>query len=382
MKLNYLFAVIGLFVLLGAQAAFAESVLQIDSATTPSMISPGNDGYIEIMISNTGLSTVNSITLSLANLDSPLKAVTGSYVDSLGSLESGKSKSVIFRFSVPSNTSSGYYTAQFSIRHCDGSVCKESVEYALITVQSPTRIGIESVKPEELGIGENTPIIIKVKNTGDSAINSAFISWESSNSKILPYASDNEYYLPTISGGATVDVPFDIFVDKATEAGVYPIQLSIEYNDASGTKMSTITSIGLKISGYADFIVKESQSDNLLYGNKGNAVISITNVGSASAEFVAVKGKSSYGEDIAYIGALDSDDEDTAEIAQDLRGATQPYDMAVNITYKDSFGKEKFYESTVKITPSSAPMGITNIIILVVILGAGYWAWKKYIKKK
>jgi hypothetical protein len=111
-------------------------------------------------------------------------------------------------------------------------------------------------------------------------------------------------------------------------------------------------------------------------------VISITNVGSASAEFVAVKGKSSYGEDIAYIGTLDSDDEDTAEIAQDLRGATQPYDMAVNITYKDSFGKEKFYESTVRITPTSAPMGITNIIILVVILGAGYWAWKKYIKKK
>ena len=381
MKLNYLFATIGMMVLLGAQAAFADSVLQIDSATTPSIIAPGNDGYIEITISNTGLTTVNSITFSLANIDSPLKAVTSSYVDSLGSLEAGKSKSVIFRFTVPSNTSSGYYTAQFSIRSCDGSTCKESVEYALITVQSPTRIGIESVDPEQLGIGENTPMTIKIKNTGNSAINNVFVSWESTDSKLLPYASDNEYYIPTISGGATVDVPFDIFVDRSAEAGVYPIQLKIEYNDASGTKMSTITSIGLKISGYADFIVKEGQS-NLIYGTKGNAMISIANKGSASAEFVTVKGKSAYGEDIAYIGTLDSDDEDTANIAQDLRGATQPYDMSVNITYKDSFGNEKFYESTVRITPSSAPMGLANIAIIIAIIGLAYWAWKKYIKKK
>ena len=149
---------IPIFVLLLFPLAYAEANLQISSATTPTYIQPGNSGVIELTITNIGTATASSIKASLVNIDSPIQAKTPMYLEDLGSLEAGKSTSLVFRFTVPSGTSSGYYTVQFKIRYCDGSTCKDYIQYALITVQSPTALEISSIQPNELNIGTNNDI--------------------------------------------------------------------------------------------------------------------------------------------------------------------------------------------------------------------------------
>lgn len=381
MKIKYFSALIGLILLISAPIVLADPVLQISSETTPAVVSPGNDGYIEVTIYNSGLDTADSLTLRLANIDSPIVPLTPSYLDNLGSVEGSSSESAIFRFNVPSDTSSGFYTAQFLIRYCDGSVCRDHVEYSLITVQSPTRLEVKSVTPENLEIGKNNEVGLLIKNTGDSALNNIFVSWESSNEHILPFASDNEYYLPSLAGGVSTEIPFNIFVDRDTEAGVYPVTIEINYNDASGTDVSLDTSVGLKIAGDIDFIISQDEPDELFYGVPGIATFTIANIGSASAEFLSVIAEGPYGTDTVYIGSVDSDDEESVDIRQDLSGASGPYDITLTINYKDTFGEEQSVEETVRVGASAASGGFTNTIIIVVVLFGVYWFWWRKRKK-
>jgi len=381
-KTGYLFAIISLAMLLSVQAVAADAVLQISSSTTPTTVSPGNDGYIEVSIANSGTSTASALSLRLADMDSPIIPLTPSYVDNLGSLEAGSSESAIFRFHVPPETNSGYYTAQFMIRYCNGSVCKDHVEYSLITVQSPTRLEITSVSPEQLEIGQNNNIEISMTNTGDSELNNIFVSWNAADDSLVPYSSDNEYYLPSLGGGSSTKIPFNIYVDRDTDAGVYPVTLTVEYNDASGTDLSMNTSLGLKIAGDIDFLINQDDADELFYGMPGKASFTISNIGSSSAEFLTVTAESVYGKDVVYVGSVDSDDEESFEVSQDLSGASGPYDITLQMNYKDSFGNVHTYNETVKVSASRIDGGMTNIIIVGVVLFGVYWFWWRKRKKK
>jgi len=382
MKIKYFSALIGLMLLLSAPMVLADPILQISSESTPNIVSPGNDGYLEITINNIGVDIANGLSLRLAGIDSPLIPLTPSYVNNLGSLEGGSSETAIFRFTVPPETSSGFYTAQFLIAYCDSSICRDHVEYSLITVQSPTRLEIKSVTPDNLEIGMNNEVGLLIKNTGDSALNNIFVSWESENEDILPFASDNEYYLPSLDGGVSTTIPFDIFVDKDIEAGVYPVMIDINYNDASGTEVSLNTSVGLKIAGDIDFIISQDEADELFYGAPGIATFTLSNIGSASAEFLSVTAESPYGMDTVYVGSVDSDDEESVDIRQDLSGASRPYDITLTINYKDSFGEEQTLEETVRVGATASGGGLTNMIIIVVVLFAVYWFWWRKRKKK
>ncbi|MBR9682116.1 MAG: hypothetical protein GOV02_00395 [Candidatus Aenigmarchaeota archaeon] len=382
MKTKYFSALIGLMLLLSVQIVAADPVLQISSTTTPGTISPGNDGYIEVIINNVGTDTAGSLSLRLADIDSPIIPLTPSYLDDLGSLEGGSTESAIFRFSVPASASSGFYTAQFMVRYCTGSVCKDHVEYSLITVQSPTKLELTSVSPEQLQIGQNNEVGLTIKNTGESSLNNIFVSWEASDNNLLPFASDNEFYLPSLAGGQATSIPFDIYVDRDTEAGVYPVELIIEYNDASGADLSMNTSVGLKVAGDINFIISQDDPDELFYGMPGIATFTIYNIGTASAEFLSVIGESSYGTDTVYVGSIDSDDEESVDIRQDLSGASGPYDMKLTINYKDSFGNVQTFEENVSTRASTVSGGFTNIIVVVVVLFGVYWFWWRKRKKK
>lgn len=361
--------------------AHAEASLQITSSTNPVIVQPGNDGYIDIIISNVGNAPASSLTLSLVSIDNPIIAKTPFYLESLGSVEPGKSSSVVFRFNVPTSASSGYYTAQFKIKYCDGSVCKDYVQYSLITVQSPAAVKIVGVEPNELTIGTNNTINFIVENIGDSPISNVFVKWESTESTILPFGSDNEIYIPSIGNKQRKSIPAEIFVDQKTESGIYPLTITLRYTDSSGLPQITTSTTGVVVKGITDFVIRPD-NEKLYYGAPGEITIYIANKGTESAEFLTAKLVSDYGSEEYYIGSLKADDEESVTFKQDLTKVSSPYETNLILSYRDKFNNERTFEKKITVNAIFTPANYTGlIIILVLIAGISYWYWNKKRKK-
>ncbi len=356
----------------------AQASLQVTSTVTPDPVVPGNDGYVEFVITNVGNTTADSLKASLQRIESPLKAESTSFIESIGALRTNQVKSFIFKFSVPSNTASGFYIIEFKLSSCSDGVCRNTIQSAAVTVQSPSSLRIDSIEPNELRIGENTTVNLVLKNAGGNEINNIQLKWNSS-SDILPFGSDDEEFVSRIQANQQYTIPLNIFVSQGADSGVYPFDINITYDDATGSSQTTSTTVGILVTGDVDFVISLDET-NLAYGSTGYVDIDIANRGTAAANFLSVMASSPYGENEFYIGELEADDEDAIELTQNLGGAYGPYDLDLTLTYKDNFNNEHVVERIVRVTPSPPSFLIVGTVVLVIVV-AGVWYWWKKKKK-
>jgi hypothetical protein len=59
-----------------------------------------------------------------------------------------------------------------------------------------------------------------------------------------------------------------------------------------------------------------------------------------------------------------------------------PYDLKLELSWTDKFGTEYVENRTVKLTPTGAPLqiGLGTMIVLLVVVGAAFWYYRKNIK--
>ncbi|MCX6819205.1 MAG: hypothetical protein NT129_04375, partial [Candidatus Aenigmarchaeota archaeon] len=99
--MNNKILIISVFMILLSSLSLATQTLQISSATTPSTVAPGNDGYITLTITNVGTTYVDTLKIKSIKIDSPIIMKSTLYQDSLGSLGPTKATSATIRFDVP-----------------------------------------------------------------------------------------------------------------------------------------------------------------------------------------------------------------------------------------------------------------------------------------
>ena len=62
---------------------------------------------------------------------------------------------------------------------------------------------------------------------------------------------------------------------------------------------------------------------------------------------------------------------------KNLKGFASNYPITLNITYKDKFNEEYSVEKTIYANATGAPISITNIIFLIIIIAVIYWLYRK-----
>lgn len=254
-------------------ATGGEPLVQATLFVYPATIAPGNDGYIQLTLKNSGTATANRISISSTTTDAPIKY---SWTAELGSLNAGDSTTMIFKFSVLDTASPGLYSINFNIDYCQDYICKTIYPTAIINVQSPSALELISIKPSSLRPGERTNVTFTIANKGGS-VNNVIFTWTSTGNTILPLGSDNRVVVPTISANSYYDIPAEVSVSPSATPGVYPLSIFIQYLDKSGVNQ-TITSIaGVEISGQTDFDVTMQDS------TATSITLAVTNIGSTTA---------------------------------------------------------------------------------------------------
>jgi len=264
-----------------ASAATAEPLVQATFSTNPTVIAPGNDGYIQLTLRNSGTAAASRIKISSVSFDSDI-IPSGGWVGELSPLGAGDSVTSLFKFKVSEGASSGLHTSTFYIDYGVDSTTRSINPNVIVNVQSPSNLELTSIKPSSLRPGEKTNMTFTIANKGSSSISNIVFTWTSSGNIILPLGSDNRVIIPVIGANSYYDVQTEVSVSPSATSGVYPLSISIQYTDKSGANQTISSTAGIEIGGETDFDVSVQDS------TASSTTLAIANIGASTAYSVIV----------------------------------------------------------------------------------------------
>jgi hypothetical protein len=300
--------------------------LQTTFTTNPVIVHPGTNGYIELNLKNVGSDTVTNIEIKVVSRDSSVIKATGNWEVAVGDLGAGDSTSVFYEFYVPSSAEPDFYQVVFKINSLAGT----SKQTAIVKVEDSTVLDIISIKPSSINIGEATNLVFNITNNGGISAGNILFIWDDPNDLILPVGSDNRIIISSIPAGNFTEIPIDVAANPASTPGVYPLTITMEFYDKTGTKQTITSEIGLQIGGTTDFEIVLQQSTS----STTSFAIANTGVNVASSVIVSIPQQTNYvasGTSSVSLGNLDAGDYTLASFTLSSVSVDQ------NITQRPSF---------------------------------------------
>ncbi len=321
-------------ILMAAHIVLAtDPLVQATFSTNPVTASPGIDGYIQMNLKNAGTVDAQSVKATVTSTDTDILISSDYRWVNIGGLAASQTSSALFKFSVLGTASTGLYRVNFEISYCKdaGTNCITTNQFAIVNVQSPSALELTSVEPSSLRPGETTEMTFTLSNKGSSTINNIVFAWTSSDEVIFPIGSGNRVIIPTIAANSEYNVVMKASATQGATSGIYPLTITIQYVDKSGTNQSITSTTGINIGEKTDFdlSMEDYSSDTL--------TLSVANIGISSANSVSVKipdqiGFSVTGATSVFLGDLNPGDYTTATFEVSSRNMTQNIPMNVTQT--------------------------------------------------
>ena len=141
----------------------------------------------------------------------------------------------------------------------------------------------------------------------DSDIYNVLFTWEDPNDLILPVGSDNRITISSIAAENYTELPIVVMASSGISPGVYPLTITMEFYDQTGTKQTITSTVGMQISGTTTFdvVLQTSTSTSTTF-----AVVN-TGANTASSVVVSIPQQPSYstsGTSSTSLGNLEAGD--------------------------------------------------------------------------
>ncbi|MCX6665803.1 MAG: hypothetical protein NT038_07085 [Euryarchaeota archaeon] len=280
------------------------SGLQVTFTTNPTIVAPGTNGYLEVNLKSVGGTALSSIEITASSWDPTVVIPQGNWEVYVGSLDSSDSYSLIYEFRVPSTASPGLYQVIFDIDYAQGHIIRQT---AVVQIEDATVLDVASVAPSSITIGQTTTLVFNITNNCGTNIDNILFSWADANDLILPIGEDNKIMISSIGAENHTDVSVTLIASSGISPGVYPLAITMEYYDRTGTKQTVTSTVGLEISGTTTFELVLQQSTS------GSTTFAVVNTGAnvASAVIVSIPQQPTYavsGSSSSNLGNLDAGD--------------------------------------------------------------------------
>jgi len=275
----------------------------------PSVLTAGDVVSVAIDVQNLGtLIAMADVNFSLDAGDylEPVQATS-----TINSIDSGSTKTTVLKFKVKDSTPPGYYQVflYLSYKRVDykGNSIDVNQTKVLTVPVSASQQNVEiQINPSVISPGSQTPLTVTILNNSSTPLSNISFSWTESSGAILPLGSDNKRFASYIGSGEKYDFSYLVVADPSIVTGIYPISVSLSYNDSNGTKTQT-SQVGVVVGGKTNFQIS---SETL---SSGQISFSLANIGSNNASAVVVKmpaqiGLTITGSDTVIIGTINKGD--------------------------------------------------------------------------
>ncbi|MBU1197341.1 hypothetical protein KJ765_02395 [Candidatus Micrarchaeota archaeon] len=370
----------------------------------------------EVVVSKSAIAPRDSftITATLLNEGGDLRNIILSYPAlsnftfdgrskiQMGDLKGGNSKRISIPMIAGPVIKAGYYSIPLTITY-DDAVATGTTEELLvgpITATSDAQRITVFAETESVSPGSSTDLVIAVRNTADEPLSEVHVVLPEESEFFVPL-DFNEKVISIIEPNEVQRVKFHISVNTNAVLKAYGIPITVKYQGRTIGSEEIEKTVGVRVAGTPELSVITStspapmSSDNTQY----TLSVQISNIGDTAVRAVSVYASSNELEFIGitsdYLGTLNLDDYSTSQFPVLVKKGITPGSYLVNIrlTFKDAYNNayDKTKVATIEIvSPEIAQMArgvsgsnpLNYAIIIIVLAVIGYFAYKKWFKKK
>jgi len=297
----------------------------------PETITAGDIVSIAIDVQNKGtLVSMNDVN-ALLDIGDYFEPVEIS--NTITSIAADSTKTTVLKFKVKDSTPSGYYQIFLNlffkrVDYMGNSIDVNQTKVLTVPISTSQKNIEIQVNPSVISPGNQTPLTVTILNNSSTPLSNVSFSWTESTGAILPLGSDNKRFASYIGAREKFDFNYLVVADPSIVTGIYPISVSLSYNDSNGQKTQT-SQVGIVVGGKTDFQIS---SDTL---SSGQVSFSIANIGSNNASAVVVKmpaqtGLTITGSDTVIIGTINKGDYSVANFT--VQATDQNTNSQKNVT--------------------------------------------------
>jgi hypothetical protein len=260
-----------------------------------------------------------------------------------------------------------------------------------IKIKSNVQIDVLAVDTENLNVGNEGYIILKVKNTGhEDGKKSVVRLSQNDGSPVTP--TEGSAYIGDFAAGSTADCRFKVMVSGDAEAKSYPLDVYVDYQNSEQDQVTSESeTIGIPVGKKVDFAVAYTNS-TISPGAKSVIRVGYQNTGGATvynaqARISAVDPFTS-NDDTSYLGTMAPGEikEAAFDVSVDKGATLKDYGIDSEMSYRDAL--DNTYTSTpmkvnVHIVAAKGVLDILAnplillVIVIAIIAAAGYFLYKR-----
>jgi hypothetical protein len=227
--------------------------------------------------------------------------------------------------------------------------------YVTVRIEPAVRLGIESVRGENLHAKEDGRVTVTVRNEGSETATDAELLIEGSD-QLTPRT--NGLSLGTLAPGETATASFRVGVSETESTDTYAVPFRLRYEDSNGVvRESQIRTGQVTIQDAPTFDLSATSTD-LYVDSTGAVTLSVTNTGDRSVRnaraLLAPTEPFSPLSTSASLGTLEPGETATARFKLDVadRAIAQDYPLEFTVAYEDA------YRERVESDPRTVPVTV------------------------
>ncbi len=243
-----------------------------------------------------------------------------------------------------------------------------------------------SINPSPAQPGQPVTVQFTLGNPGSVGIKNADIKLDLENT-FSTINSGTKKRVQYISPGSTAKVSFELASDPTTQVKLYSIPVNLTFQDDQNKQYSDTAKVSLMMYSSPELLVLMDSIGTAGLDTPGTLSVKVINKGVMNVKYVTLVLNESRDYTFLspspelYLGNLDSDDFETASLI--LKPLTKTPVLHGVLLFKDAYNAQLSQEFTLPLTLVSAKdLGKSSSfwiwIVVVLVLGGGYWVWKKY----
>lgn len=369
----------------------------------PDPAEPGNYVDLRFKFDNNGTGVAENVEVELLpeypfSLDTGVDAVRS--IGTLQSMQRGDIGVIVkYKLRVDKNAVEGENDIKIRFRADKGSwIEPEEFKVDIQTRDAILSVDDISISKEALEPGSKNNVKIKVSNKADSVLRDIKVRLELGSLPFIPLGSTNEKNVYQIGAKENYEFDFDLLANPDASAGSYQVPLKIIYADELGKVYVRNDTIGFIVGAKPELSVTLDESTIFEKEKTGEIVVKVVNKGVTDIKFVSLKLVQSDGYEMlsneeVYLGNIDSDDFETADFKLFVKKTkNKAVKIPIIMEYKDANNND--YKQSIELdlnlySASEAKKfglkegnGLVGILIVIVIVGAGLFYYRRYGKKK
>jgi hypothetical protein len=374
--------------------ASAPTVIITDYKVSPTVLIPGEEGIITVIVRNTAdQSTLtqsfgygSTITTTNVAINAPIDSITmvgngievisGGY-NRVGELGPGQSIPISFLIKAPEET--GVFFPEVWIRVSDANSLKFPIPVNVnsdVLIQQQPRIRIEKQLPDTVAPGNDFSATILLENTGELSASNLRITVNSSTSTIIP-KTPSTLHIARLGPGERIPLIMNFSTDKNTLLGIRPVNLVLDFHEPDGSFQRQVETLGVNIRGKAQLDISQITTDpvRIKEGDQFTLVIRIENTGTDDAKSVDARIEIPVtGTKEAFVGKIEPGNDAPAPFNLEADKAGElPYRLTIQ--YEDDYGTGQIQQDLyLNIARNDNTNLIVGIVVVLILAGLGaYW---------